>query len=112
MTAPCLAERGWCPLPVEGAQAEYEMLRAHVLEYGRMPSSLAAARFARRGLAGLITWPSGETALRAEVSGARRPAWMPHRDPRADTLAAVFAMLLDTADNHDAGSERAGRWAR
>ncbi|MFF3460543.1 hypothetical protein ACFYXH_40970 [Streptomyces sp. NPDC002730] len=104
--------QGWFPLPGEDAQAEYEMLRSHVLEYGQLPSSLMAARFTRRGLPGLIAWPGGESTFRAELSGARRPAWTPHRDPRTDTLAAVFAVLLDSADQLDRGSEWAGRRAR
>ena len=40
--------------PAEAAQADYEMLRAHLLGHGALPGGLAAARFARRGLAGLI----------------------------------------------------------
>lgn len=104
--------QGWFPLPGEDAQAEYEMLRTHVLESGQMPSCLVAARFARRGLPGLIAWPSGESSLRAELVGARRPAWTPHRDPRVDALVAVFAVLLDSADQRDHGIEWAGRWAR
>jgi hypothetical protein len=39
--------------PVEAAQVDYETLRAHVLERWP-PEGLAAARFSRRGLAGLI----------------------------------------------------------
>ncbi|MCX4564444.1 hypothetical protein OHA02_50825 [Streptomyces phaeochromogenes] len=110
MTTPTPSRPGWFPLPGEDAQAEYEMLRSHVLERGRMPSSLAAARFARRGLAGLISWPAGETDFRAELSGARRPAWTPHHDPRTDALAAVFAVLLEAADRLDFGDDQAWRW--
>ncbi|MGH8612991.1 MAG: hypothetical protein ACREYF_13470 [Gammaproteobacteria bacterium] len=40
----------------EGAQADYEALREAVLS-GEPVESLAAARFARRGLVGLIAWP-------------------------------------------------------
>ncbi|PBC66311.1 hypothetical protein BX265_7747 [Streptomyces sp. TLI_235] len=107
------AQCGWFLLPGEPAQAEYELLRAHVIEHGRPPSSLAATRFARRGLAGLIVWPHGECALQAELVGARRPAWSPHHDPRLDTLAAVVAVLLEAAGRLDAGrSDGSGRWAR
>ncbi|MEU9057236.1 hypothetical protein AB0D37_44050 [Streptomyces sp. NPDC048384] len=102
----------WFVLPGEHAQAEYEMLRHHVLQHGRMPSSLAAARFARRGLAGLISWPAGEPDFRAELLGGRRPAWTPHHDPRLDTLAAAFAMLLDAADRLGLGSDSVWRWVR
>ncbi|MEJ7771668.1 MAG: hypothetical protein WKF51_07175 [Geodermatophilaceae bacterium] len=41
----------------EAAQVDYEALRAHLLKHDRLPDDLAATRFARRGLAGLITWP-------------------------------------------------------
>lgn len=104
--------QGWFPLPGEEAQAEYEMLRTHVLEYGQTPSSLVAARFARCGLPGLIAWPGGESSFRAELVGARRPAWTPHHDPRTDALAAVFAVLLDSADRLGHGIEWAGRRLR
>ncbi|WP_037599637.1 hypothetical protein [Streptacidiphilus rugosus] len=106
------AQYGWFDRPGEPAQSEYEVLRAHVIEHGRLPSSLAAARFARRGLAGLIEWPQGERAWRAELLGARRPGWSPHHDARVDALAAVFAVLLEAAGRLDARSEWWGRWAR
>jgi hypothetical protein len=78
----------------EAAQADYEVIRAHLLGTGELPASLAAARFARRGLAGLIAWPAAEPSFTAELAGARRPAWSPHSDPRLDALAAGFAVLL------------------
>jgi len=78
----------------EAAQADYEVIRAHLLGTGELPVSLAAARFARRGLAGLIAWPAAEPSFTAELAGARRPAWSPHADPRLDALAAGFAVLL------------------
>ncbi|MDJ0385828.1 hypothetical protein [Streptomyces sp. G-G2] len=112
MTAAVVSGRDWFPLPGKDAQAEYEMLRNHVLEYGQMPSSLAAARFARRGLAGLIVWPRGETVFRAELSGARRPGWTPHHDPRQDALAGAFAVLLDAADRLGHECDETGRWVR
>ena len=83
--------------PAEAAQADYEMLRACVLEAGRLPAGLAAARFARRGLAGLIAWPAAEPDFRAEWCGAARPRWTPHADPRAQALAAAYQFLLDAA---------------
>jgi len=78
----------------EAAQADYEVIRAHLLAAGKLPASLSAARFARRGLAGLIAWPAAEPSFTAELAGARRPAWSPHADPRLDALAAGFAVLL------------------
>jgi len=81
----------------EAAQADYESLRRHVLADGALPDSLAAARFARRGLAGLIAWPVAEPIFRADLVGAARPKWSPHTDPRLEALAAGFALLLDAA---------------
>ena len=80
----------------EAAQANYETLRAHVLATGAMPDSLIAARFARRGLPGLIAWPSADPVFDAALLGAPRPPWTPHDDPRLDALAAGFALLLNT----------------
>jgi hypothetical protein len=57
----------------EAAQADYETLRAHVLTTGAPPDSLIAARFARRGVAGLIAWPSAEPVFDAELLCAARP---------------------------------------
>lgn len=83
--------------PVLAAQIDYERLRAHLLEYDRLPEDLAAARFGRRGLAGLISWPVSEPIFIAELGGAPRPAWSPHADPRVDALAAGYQFLLDAA---------------
>jgi hypothetical protein len=81
----------------EAAQADYEALRRQVLASGALPDCLAAARFARRGLAGLIAWPAAEPVFRGELVGAVRPPWTPYDDPRLDALAAGFAVLLDAA---------------
>ena len=94
-----MSRRGLAFWPAgEAAQADYEALRAHVLGHGALPEALAAARFARRGLAGLIAWPAAEPVFAAELLGAARPPWTPHADPRLDALAAGFAFLLDAAD--------------
>ncbi len=79
----------------EAAQADYETLRQAAL-VGDEPLSIAAGRFARRGLAGLIAWPNAEPVFVASVVGAVRPAWSPHNDPRLDALAAGFELLLTT----------------
>jgi hypothetical protein len=71
-------------------------LRVHVLATGAAPDSLIAARFARRGLPGLIAWPSAEPVFDAALLGAHRPPWTPHDDPRLDALAGAFALLLNT----------------
>ena len=87
--------------PVQAAQVDYETLRAHVLERGRLPEGLAAARFARRGLGGLIAWPAAEPVFVAQFVGAARPAWSPHDDPRVAALAAGYEFLLDLAADRD-----------
>jgi hypothetical protein len=87
--------------PIQAAQADYETLRAHMLEQSRPPESLAAGRFARRGLAGLIAWPSAEPVFVAEFLAAVRPAWTPHQDPRVAALAAGYEFLLDLAAGRD-----------
>ena len=68
--------------PTEAAQVDYETLRAHALQPCGQPQGLAAARFARRGLAGLIAWPTAEPVFVAELLADARPAWTPHEDPR------------------------------
>ena len=83
--------------PAEAAQADYEMLRAHLLEAGGLPAGLAAARFTRRGLAGLIAWPAAEPVFRAELAGAARPPWTLDADPREQALAACYQFLLGAA---------------
>jgi hypothetical protein len=83
--------------PAEAAQIDYETLRAQVCEHSVLPAGLAAARFARRGLAGLIAWPSAEPVFVAELVAAVRPAWTPHEDPRVAALAAGYQFLLDAA---------------
>ena len=83
--------------PAEAAQSDYETLRAHVLEHGRLPDGLAAARFARRGLPGLIARPTAEPVFVADLVAAARPAWTPQEDPRVPALAAGYQFLLDAA---------------
>jgi hypothetical protein len=83
--------------PAEAIQVDYETLRAHLLERGRLPDGLTAARFARRGVAGLIAWPSAEPVFVADLLGADRAAWTPHLDPRISALAAGYGLLLATA---------------
>jgi hypothetical protein len=87
--------------PEEAAQVDYETLRAHTLEHCGLPASLAAARFARRGLAGLIAWPTAEPVFVAELLPAARPPWTPHEDPRVAALAAGYEFLLDLAASWD-----------
>lgn len=85
----------------EAAQANYETLRTHVMTAGVLPDTLIAARFARRGLAGLVAWPSSEPIFHAELVGANRPAWTPQADPRLDVLTERFLLLLRAAEPAD-----------
>jgi len=87
--------------PIEAAQIDYETLRAQALEPCGAPQGLAAARFARRGLAGLIAWPAAEPVFVADLVGAARPPWTPHQDPRVTALAAGYEFLLDAAARVD-----------
>jgi hypothetical protein len=79
----------------DAAQADYELLREVALA-GGASLSIAAQRFERRGLAGLIAWPAAEPVFSAHLTGAIRPAWTPHADPRVEALAAGFELLLTT----------------
>ena len=81
----------------EPAQADYEQLREIVLAGGELGEMLAARRFARRGLAGLISWPSAEPAYLGSVIGARRPPWCGSEDPRERQLRETYAFLLAVA---------------
>ena len=84
----------------ESAQAQYEALREAVL-LEEPVHTLAAARFARRGLAGLIAWPDAEPAYVATVQAARRAPWTPHEDPRLDALANAYELILSLPGEHD-----------
>lgn len=91
--APVSSQRSFWPVG-EAAQADYEALRTHVLTAGGLPDSMIAARFGRRGLAGLIAWPTSEPIFHAEFIGATRPRWTPHADPRLEILGEGYALLL------------------
>lgn len=81
----------------EAAQSDYEVLREAVLAGGQV-LTMAAGRFERRGLAGLIAWPVSEPIFLARLAGADRPAWTPHADPRLEALAAGYELLLSVPD--------------
>lgn len=83
--------------PSEAAQVDYETLRAHALDDAEPPDALAAARFNRQGLAGLIAWPAADPVFLPELVGAERPPWTPHLDPRMSALAAGYQFLLEVA---------------
>ncbi|MGH3543065.1 MAG: hypothetical protein ACRDTO_11970 [Mycobacterium sp.] len=94
-----MSARSFWP-PVEAAQLDYETLRAYALEPSGLPEGLAVARFARRGLAGLIAWPSADPVFVAELLAAVRPPWTPHDDPRVAALAAGYEFLLAAGAAH------------
>jgi hypothetical protein len=93
--------------PAEGAQADYEALRAAVLA-GTTPVGPAADRFLRAGLVGLIRRPSTEPAFVASLQGAVRPAWSPHVDPRLEALAAGYRLVLSVDDEKGSSEEAVG----
>jgi hypothetical protein len=86
----------------EPAQADYEQLREIVLTGGKLGELLAARRFERRGLAGLIAWPAAEPVYLGSVIGAPRPPWSGAEDPRDGYLCDTYAFLLE----HDTDSQR------
>jgi hypothetical protein len=88
--------------PADPPQQVYERLRSDVRASGRLPDELAAARFARRGLAGLIIWPDAEPVFSVRM-GAPRAAWTPYADPRALVLAATYRLLLDNTGQAHTG---------
>jgi hypothetical protein len=92
----------------EAAQVDYETLRA-VAVAGGASVGMAAGRFQRRGLAGLIAWPASEPLFVAALAGAVRPPWTPHVDPRTDSLAAGYEFLLAFGAEATLMSKEAGR---
>lgn len=81
----------------EASQADYERLREASLTGTSLIASLSTC-FERRGLAGLIESPSSDSEFKATLIGARRPPWSPHTDPRLESLAAAFELLLVSPD--------------
>ena len=102
-----MSRRFW-PL-AEASQADYEALREAVLS-GEPMQSLTAARFGRRGLAGLIAWPRAEPAYTATIVGAEHAPWMPYADARLDALADGYELLLQISSDCIAahGARRCG----
>ena len=91
-----MSERFW---PVgEAAQADYEQLRAAVLAGEALDELLAARRFGRRGLAGLIDWPQSQADYLGCVIGAGRAPWSGAEDPRETQLADAYGFLLGRAE--------------
>ena len=81
----------------ESAQADYETLRAAALG-GQVPASTAWLRFSCHGLVGLIDAPMSPPIFAATLTGALRPAWSPHADPRHEVLAAVYGALMAVSE--------------
>jgi hypothetical protein len=70
-------------------RADHEALRAAAMSGPRPRDELAAARFARRGLAGLIAWPRSEPVYLGSLVGAPRPRWSGAENPREAALGDV-----------------------
>jgi hypothetical protein len=81
----------------EAAQADYEALRAAALAGEPPRGEVAAARFARRGLGGLIAWPSSEPVYLGALVGAQRPPWSGNEDPREAALGEAYGFLVARA---------------
>ena len=79
---------------MEAAQAQYEELRRQALLGCAPRQGVAARRFARAGLAGLLAMPAAEPRFHGLLVGAARPRWSGHADPREDALRDVYAFLL------------------
>jgi hypothetical protein len=90
----------------EAAQVDYETLREVVLA-GGAALSVAARRFDQRGLAGLIAWPAAEPVFCGRIVGAARPPWTPHADPRIESLASGFELLVATTADYEAVAKEA-----
>jgi hypothetical protein len=84
--------RGFWPVG-EAAQADYERLRGLALA-GTPAVDLAARRFERDGLWGLIACPQAAAVYVASVVGAERPAWSPYQDPRELLLADGYQIIV------------------
>lgn len=104
--------RGFWPIG-EGAQADYEQLRAGVLA-GTPLVSATAGRFERTGLAGLILQPSARAVFSAVLLGAARPSWSPYADPRHEALADGYMLVLGavaTGSSTGTSAVAASGWA-
>ena len=100
-----VSERFW---PVaEAAQADYEALRAAALAGEQPRDELAAARFARRGLAGLIAWPSVGAGLPRR--DRRRAAAARGRAPRTRARRRSARPTASSSRTRRAGAARCGR---
>jgi hypothetical protein len=83
----------------EPAQADYERLRALALAGEPCDELVAARRFDRCGLAGLISWPAVERDYLGSLIGATRPAWCGDEDPRQQRLRDTYGFLLADGDS-------------
>lgn len=93
----------------EPAQADYERLREQIL-LGEEGLDLAALRFRRFGLAGLVTNPTPAWSMVATVVGGRRPRWSGLEDPRVEALVATYAVLSQEPEIERSSRRRAARW--
>jgi hypothetical protein len=90
----------------EPVQADYERLREAALS-GTTLLNPQARLFAQGGLFALISHPVPAQLYIASVAAMPRPAWTPYADPREETLAEVYRILIAPATPH---SEREVAW--
>lgn len=102
-----MSERFW-PL-AEAAQADHEALRAAALAGEAPRDELAAVRFARRGLAGVIAWPRSEPVYLGALVGAERPPWSGAEDPREVALGEAYGFLVAHAQATVAPTQAIGQ---
>jgi hypothetical protein len=76
--------------PNEAAKVDYETLRAHALEPCGLPKGLAAARFARRGLAGLIAWAGRRAGVRRRAQSVQAPYFAASATVRVQDVPGVL----------------------
>lgn len=77
----------------EPGQAAYERLRTAALA-NTLVLDRDAVLFTRRGLPALIIGPVAEPLFVAQLTGSPRPPWSPYADPRLDTLAEAYQLLI------------------
>ena len=93
----------------DASQMDYESLRAAALGPWGLPTDLAAARFWRRGLAGLVDWPVSEPIFAARLVPAAGRGWSGRVDPRGIALADAYALVLEAFEGDTSGQRKERR---
>jgi hypothetical protein len=95
--------------PREASQVDYESLRAGALGPSGLPTDLAAARFLRRGLAGLVDQPVSEPVFAARLLSAAGRGWTGRVDPAGMALANAYALVLEAFEADSSAQRRERR---